>query len=140
MTAPDSSVLIAGFVRAHQFHDVAAEALVIVRERGRPIGHTIAETFSVLSSPGGIYRVEPGGVRAYLDQFPGVTDPAPVTPGAYREAVDLMTDAGRGGGAIYDALIAVAARDAEVTLVSLDRKAQEIYERCGASVRYLGAA
>ena len=45
-----------------------------------------------------------------------------------------------GGAPIFDALIALAARDADATLISLDRRAKPIYELCGADVRFLDAA
>jgi len=41
---------------------------------------------------------------------------------------------------VYDALIAMTARDAGATLVSLDRRAKPVYEMCGADVRFLDAA
>jgi len=58
-------------------------------------------------------------------------------PPSHREALDLLAAANRAGGAVYDALIGLAARDAEVTLLSLDARAQPVYELCGAQVRIL---
>lgn len=107
---------------------------------GSLIAHTIAETYSVLSGPTGIYRVEPRAVVEYLDQFLGGELPIPVMPQAYRKALDLLASNNRPGGAVYDALIALAAHDAKVTLVSLDRRAAPIYELCGADTRFLDAA
>jgi predicted nucleic acid-binding protein len=138
--APDSSVLIAGFVSSHRFHQAVLPVLAEVAERGSLIAHTIAEAYSVLSAPGGVYRAEPRAVLDYLDQFLGGDPPIPVTPGAYRKALDLLVANGRPGGAVYDALIALAARDAKVTLGSLDTRAQPIYELCGADVRILADA
>ena len=74
MTAPDSSVLIAGFIPSHRFHEAASSALAEVRANGSLIAHTIAETYAVLSAPGGVYRVEPDLVVAYLGQFVMVPD------------------------------------------------------------------
>lgn len=135
--APDSSVLIAGFVSSHRFHQAVLLSLAEVAERGSLIAHTIAEAYSVLSAPGGIYRAEPRAVFDYLDQFLGEGPPIPVSPAAYRKALDLLVANGRPGGAVYDALIGLAARDAEVTLASLDGRAQPIYELCGTDVRIL---
>lgn len=140
MIAPDSSVLVAGFVAGHQFHEVSMSALAEVKECGNLISHTITETFSVLSAPGRIYRAEPGAIVAYLDQFLGEEGPIPVPPAAYREALDILTESGRPGGAVYDALIALAARDAEATLVSLDARATPTYEACSADVRLITEA
>lgn len=137
MTSPDSSVLVAGFAPSHEFHEAAVAALVEVRSGGRLIAHTTAETYSVLSAPTGVYRAGADAVRAYLDQFLKGSPPIQPRPATYREALRLLADAGRGGGAIYDALIALAARDAEATLVSLDLRAQRTYELCGVEARLL---
>jgi len=136
VNAPDTSVLVAGFVSSHRFNRDVMPALGEVRRRGNLIAHTIAEAYSVLSSPGGVYRAEPAAVVAYLDQFIA-EEPIPVRPPSYREALDLLAGANRTGGAVYDALIGLAARDAEVTLLSLDARAQPVYELCGARVRIL---
>ena len=63
----------------------------------------------------------------------------PIQPGpdAYREAIELLAGASRAGGAIYDALIALAARDADVELVSLDARAEPVYALCGVDARLL---
>lgn len=136
MNVPDTSVLVAGFVSSHRFNRDALPALGQVRRRGNLIAHTIAEAYSVLSAAGGVYRAEPNAVGAYLGQF--VSDePIPVRPSAYMEALDLLAGADRAGGAVYDALIGLAARDAEATLLSLDARAQPVYELCGAQVRIL---
>jgi predicted nucleic acid-binding protein len=134
---PDSSVLVAGFVAGHRFHEAAISVLAEVRSGGCLVAHTMAETYAVLSAPGGIYRAESGAVVAYLDQFAASTSPIQPQPDAFREALDLLAREGRVGGAIYDALIALAARDAEATLVSLDRRAEKIYELCGVEARLL---
>jgi predicted nucleic acid-binding protein len=138
--APDSSVLIAGFVSTHRFHEAVLSPLAEVKARGGLIAHTIAEAYSVLSAPGGIYRAEPESVVAYLDQFLGEDPPIPVRPAAYREALGLLSASDRPGGAIYDALIALAARDAGVDLISLDTRAAPTYELCGAAARLLADA
>lgn len=135
--APDSSVLIAGFVESHRFHRAVLPALAEIAERGNLIAHTIAEAYSVLSASGGVYRAEPRAVLDYLDQFLAEGPPIPVAPAAYREALDLLVADGRPGGAVYDALIGLAARDAGVTLASLDGRAQPVYELCGVDVRML---
>lgn len=137
MTAPDTSVLVAGFHLGHPHHATAASALVEVREGGRLVAHTMAETFAVLSSPSGPFRVEPGTVVAYLDQFLDGSDPIQHQPEAYREALGLLGERNWPGAAVFDALIALAARDADVTLVSLDRRAEHTYAACGVEARML---
>jgi predicted nucleic acid-binding protein len=137
MTIPDSSVLVAGFVVEHRFHDIARSAVSEVRAEGRLVAHTMAEAYSVLSAPAGVYRVEPGVVVDYLEGLLGDSPPIQPRPGSYREALELLSRDGRGGAAIFDALIALAARDADATLLSLDRRAKPIYEPCGVEFRFL---
>ncbi|HSS04415.1 MAG TPA: PIN domain-containing protein [Solirubrobacterales bacterium] len=137
MIVPDTSVLVAGFVSSHRFHEVAISALAGVRREGGLIAHTTAETYAVLSGSSGFYRVEPSAAVAYLDQFLAGAGLIQPRPEAYREALDLLAEGQRGGGVIYDALIALAARDAKATLVSLDRRAERTYELCGAEARLL---
>jgi len=132
--APDTSVLVAGFVSSHRFHRDVLRHLGEVQTHGNLIAHTIAETYSVLSAPGGIYRAEPQAVIAYLGQFIA-DEPIGMRPSSYLEALDLLAGANRAGGAVYDALIGLAARDADVTLLSLDIRAQPIYEQCGAEIQ-----
>ncbi len=139
MIAPDTSVLVAGFVPGHLFHAEAVSALVEVKAGGSLVAHTMAETYSVLSSPSGPYRVEPGAVVTYLDQFLDRAEPIQPRPRSYREALGLLGERDRAGGAVYDALIALAVRDAGATLVSLDRRAERTYAACGIEARLLAA-
>lgn len=139
MIAPDTSVLVAGFIPGHRFHPEAVSTLVEVKAEGCLVAHTMAETYSVLSSPSGPYRVEPEAVVAYLDQFLGRSQPVHPHPGTYREALTLLGDRNRAGGVVFDALIALAARDAGVVLASLDRRAERTYAACGVEAKLLAA-
>lgn len=127
MIAPDSSVLVAGADREHPFFDAAAAALLEVRERGRIISHTIAESYAVLTSS--VYARPPATVAEYIAQFLD-REPVGLSPSEYPGAVDELSAAGIDGGATYDALIALGARQAEATLISLDRRAADTYRRC----------
>jgi len=109
-------------------------------DRGTLVAHTMAEAYAVLSAPGGAYRADSSVVVEYLDEFLADSGPILPRPGAYREVLGLLSGDGRGGASVFDALIAVTARDAGATLVSLDRRAKPVYELCGADVRFLDAA
>lgn len=137
MIVPDTSVLIAGFIPDHPFCGAAEAALTEVREDGRLIAHTMAETYAVLSGPKSVFRAGPGVVVSYLDEFLADAEPIQPPPNAYREALELLSGKGRGGASVYDALIALTARDASATLISLDRRARPIYELCGVEARFL---
>lgn len=135
MKAPDTSVLIAGFDSSHPFHEPAQEALSVVRRGGRLIAHTLAETFAVLTAVGP-YDVPPARVSEYLERFLE-QPPIGLEPAGYPSAVDELSKSAITGGAVYDGLIALAARDAHATLVSLDRRAGATYRRLGVEVELL---
>jgi len=140
MIAPDTSVLVAGFDPDHPRHAESVATLVEVKASGRLVAHTMAEAYAVLSSPKGPFRFEPEAVVAYLDQFLEVADPIQHQPGAHREALGRLSERNQPGAAVYDALIALAARDADATLVSLDRRAERTYAACGVEARILTGA
>jgi predicted nucleic acid-binding protein len=137
MIAPDTSVLVAGFDPLHPHHAAAIPALVEVKAGGGLIAPTMAETYAVLSSPRGPFRFTPEAVVAYLDQFLAGSDPIQHQPGSYREALGLLGERNQPGGAVYDALIGLAARDAGATLVSLDRRAEPTYAAFGVKAKML---
>jgi predicted nucleic acid-binding protein len=122
--APDSSVLIAGFVPEHPFHEQATEALPSVRSKGRLIAHTMAETYAVLT--GQPYAHPAANVLRYLDQFLS-RSPLGLGPTSYAESLRRLAQGDVKGSAIYDGLIAAAARDSEHRLISLDRRAARVY-------------
>lgn len=134
--APDSSVLIAGYDLEHVFHDEAEPALAVVRRTGVLIAHTIAESFAVLTA--GPYAADPSVVLAYLGQFQA-NPVAGIRPEGYPAALQELAVAGVSGGALYDGLIAIGARQVGAVLISLDRRAAGTYERCGAPSRQLVA-
>jgi predicted nucleic acid-binding protein len=140
LIVPDTSVLVSGFTAAHPFYAVAEPALIEVREEGGLAAHTMAEAYSVLSTPRGVYRAAPGVVAGYLDELLGDAVPVQPKPDTYPEALRLLSSKGRGGASIYDALIALTARDANAMLVSLDRRAKSTYELCGVEFRFLNDA
>ena len=124
LTAPDSSVLIAGFAPEHPLHEAASPGLHTVKKRGVLIGHTMAETYSVLT--GQAYGHPPASVLQYLDQF--LTRPAVgLSAGSYFKVLDKLADGAILGGAIYDGLIAAAASQAGLRLLSFDRRAARTY-------------
>lgn len=134
MTVPDTSVLVAGADPAHPFFDQAADALAGVRARGRLVAHTMAETYSVLSSAA--YDRPNAWVIEYLTQFLQ-RQPLGVAPRSYPARMRELAEAGIRGGGTYDGLIAMAARDAGASLASLDRRAARTYERCGVEFELL---
>jgi predicted nucleic acid-binding protein len=136
VTSPDSSVLVAGFLQNHRFHTEAARALAEVLRGGRLLGHTFAETFAVLTAAGGPYDAPGATVVRYLERFLA-REPAWLSGARYVGALSELADAVIEGGAVYDGLIALAARDAGARLVSLDRRAATTYARVGVDFELL---
>lgn len=126
-TAPDTSVLVAGFDPNHDSHDRAAESLVAVRDRGVLVARTIAECYAVLTS--NAFLAPPAQVGVYLEQFLE-REPVGLAPSEVPASISHLADAGVVGGSVYDGLIALAARSVDATLVSLDIRAAATYERC----------
>lgn len=137
MIAPDSSVLIAGYLRSHQFHVNAASALAEVRRSGRLLAHAMAETYAVLTAPNGPFAAPGDSVLLYLRQFLA-REPSWLSPVAYATALGELARLGIDGGATYDGLIALAARDAGSRLISLDQRAASTYTRIGVELWLLG--
>lgn len=133
LLAVDTSVAVAAFGEWHQWHEVAATTL----EAGPALpAHALLETYSVLTGLPPPHRAAAELVHAWLDdQFPEVL--AAPSPEAHRELVARLAGAGRAGGAVYDALVALTARQANRVLVTVDRRAASTYDLVGVRVRWL---
>lgn len=63
----------------------------------------------------------------YLDQFVD-RPPVGLDPSSYPAALQRLANAEISGSAIYDGLIAAAALEGELKLISFDRRAARVYE------------
>ncbi len=133
MISVDSSVAVAAFGEWHRFNQVACAVL----DEGVAVpAHVVLETYAVLTGFPPPHRASPQVVETWLDdRFPTMLG-AP-SPAHHRELVHQLAAAGRVGGSIYDALVAITARDAGAVLVTLDTRAAAIYELVGVEVRFL---
>jgi predicted nucleic acid-binding protein len=126
-TAIDTSVAVALLVSSHQHH-----AAVALWARGRTLslcGHALAETYSVLTRLPGDARLSPADAVTLIDE----NFPLPMQLGA-RSSRSAHREFGRrgiAGGAVYDGLIALAARDHRVVLATRDARARSTYEALG---------
>jgi predicted nucleic acid-binding protein len=106
-------------------------------EEGAAIpAHALLETYSVLTGFPPPHRAPAEIVVAWLDdRFPRILSP----PGAeeQRDLVRRLAEAGRIGGAVYDALVALTAKLAGATLATADRRAIPVYEIVGVEIRSL---
>lgn len=132
MIAADSSVLVPALLASHEFHTECHEAAGSI---DASIGHAVVETYAVLTRLPHPYRVAPAqaatAVRGYLGEVL-------VLPGDEISGVlDRLVAAQAAGGASYDALIGITAAHHSATLLTRDERAAGIYQRVGATVRWV---
>jgi hypothetical protein len=95
-------------------------------------GHAAIETYSVLTRLPGDLRVEPqDAARLLAERFSPPLLPAQKT---VRRLVDTLARAEISGGAVYDALVALAAVEHDAELGTRDARARATYESVGARV------
>ncbi len=96
----------------------------------------MAETYSVLTRLPGDLRLSPDDAARLLDDWFGTplvlgTDTATRLP-------QVLSELGIAGGAVYDALVALAAVDQDAGLATRDVRAKATYETVGARVVIAG--
>lgn len=120
----DTSCLVAAACAWHRHHDSTRreiERRVAAGEKLVLAAHSLAETFSVLTRLPEPHRLRPEDALALIEANWGETRLVALAAGDYRATLRRCRDAGIGGGAVYDALIAACARKAGVgTLVTWD--------------------
>ncbi|MFT4211763.1 MAG: type II toxin-antitoxin system VapC family toxin [Microbacterium sp.] len=131
--AVDTSVAVPLLVASHDAHGTVARWA-----RGRSLslsGHALAETYSVLTRLPGDARVAPADAAVLIDDNFAETSalPADAARAVHREL------AGRGiaGGAVYDGLVALTAREQGAVLATRDARARSTYEALGVVVEVL---
>jgi hypothetical protein len=87
--------------------------------------HSLAETYSVLTRLPGDARVAPGDAVTLIEG--NVTESVPVPAAEARSLPRLLAAQGIAGGAVYDGLVALAARAAGITLLTRDARALDTY-------------
>jgi toxin FitB len=130
----DTSVAVPLLVRTH-----AAHAAVVRWWDGREValsGHALAETYSVLTRLPGDLRLAPAdAARLIADRF---AEPLMLRPEAFRRLPDELSRLGIAGGAVYDALVALAAVEHGASLATRDARAKSTYETVGVQVVIAG--
>lgn len=129
----DTSVAIPLLVSSHDAHE---SVMAAIGDRSVALaGHALHETFAVLTRLPGDARLAPrDAVRLLHERF----EPAVMLEGdAARLAPSVLADNGIAGGAVYDGLVALAARAAGTPLTSRDRRAEATYRRLGVVAQLL---
>jgi toxin FitB len=128
--AVDTSVAVPLLVRSH--HDHAA---VVHWWNGQDItltGHALAETYSVLTRLPGDARVAPSDAARLLNAR--FSAPLVLSSSRTRALPDTLSRLGIAGGAVYDALVALAAKEHAAALATRDARARGTYEAVGVEV------
>jgi toxin FitB len=91
-------------------------------------GHALAETYSVLTRLPGDARLAAADAVRLMAQLA-----SPLVLGAERagQVPATLAEAGISGGAVYDGLVALAAAEHGVCLVTRDSRARATYEALG---------
>ncbi|KDA41363.1 type II toxin-antitoxin system VapC family toxin [Frankia sp. BMG5.23] len=128
--AVDTSVAVPLLVRSHTHH-----ADVVQWWGGRELalsGHALVETYSVLTRMPGDARLSGPDAARLLD----VRFTAPLTlsgPHA-RKVHATLSHVGIVGGAVYDGLVALAAKEHGLALATRDARARGTYDALGVKV------
>jgi hypothetical protein len=89
-------------------------------------GHAAVETYSVLTRLPGDLRLDPAdAARLLAERF---APPLLLAQKATRRLTDTFARLGISGGAVYDALVAVAAAEHDADLATRDARARATYE------------
>lgn len=131
----DTSAAVALLIRSHTAH-----APVRRHAAGRDLvltSHSLAETYSVLTRLPGDARVSPADAVRLLEANFGPALPVPASEVSGLPAV--LAPLGIAGGAVYDALVGLAARAAGVPLVTRDARALGTYAALCVEVEVVGA-
>lgn len=131
--ALDTSVAVPLLVASHEAH-----RKVVTWAAGRQLGlsgHALPETYAVLTRLPGDARVNASdAVRLIDDNFPRCFMlSAELAVRAHSE----LQQVGASGGATYDGLVALAAREHGAVLVTRDARARPTYEATGVRVEVL---
>lgn len=99
-------------------------------------GHALAETYSVLTRLPGDLRLEPTDAARLLEER--FAKPFVLCVPSSARLPELLSKAGIAGGAVYDALVALAAVEHDADLATRDLRAKATYEAVGARVVVVG--
>lgn len=134
VVAVDTSVALPFILRAHEHHARVTAALS--GRRARLTGQSLAETYAVLTRLPGDGRVAPADAAQLIEANFG--DPlclADATVSALHRTLSRLRIS---GGATYDALVGMTAREHGLSLISRDTRALGTYGLVGVNVEVIG--
>jgi len=131
--AVDTSVAVAALDANHVQHGACRAACV--QRRPALAGHALFESYSVLTRLPGATRVDPATAAEVLQRaFP---DRCFLSARQHDDLIRRLARLNLVGGMVYDALVGEAARVADRTLMTRDRRAARTYEAVGVRVEFV---
>jgi predicted nucleic acid-binding protein len=132
--ALDTSVAIPLLVQTHEAHDLVVRWCA--GRRASLAGHALAETYSVLTRLPGDLRLTPDDAAHLLrNRF---VEPMLLSSRAMETLPTTLAAQGIAGGAVYDAMVALAALEHDAELATRDARALSTYEAIGARMSVVG--
>ncbi len=129
--ALDASVAIPLLVATHRAH--AAVSRWWSRQEVALSGHAVAETYSVLTRLPGDLRLAPAdAARLLAERF---VEPLLLGSEVAGRLPEILSRLGIAGGAVYDALVALAALEHGADLATRDARAKVTYDTVGVRIR-----
>ena len=126
----DTSAAVPYVMRAHPSH-LAMRRHLAGRDTALTT-HSLAETYSVLTRLPGDARLAPrDAARLLTANFPDVVAPDVAVT---HQLAEVLAPMGIAGGAVYDALVGLAAKAAGLVLVTRDARALGTYRALGARI------
>ena len=128
--AVDTSVAVPLLVRSHHDHTT-----VVRWWNGQEVtlsGHALAETYSVLTRLPGDARLAPADAARLLEAR--FSSPLVLSSSQARKLPETLSRLGIAGGAVYDALVALAAKEHGAALATRDARARGTYDAVGVMV------
>lgn len=130
MIAVDTSVAVPLVVSTHRAHRAVVEWW-----NGRSValsGHALVETYSVLTRLPGDVRLTPADAATVINER--FMDPLVLPATDTARLPELLAAQGIAGGAVYDAIVALAAVRNDCVLATRDGRATGTYQAVGATV------
>ena len=125
--ALDTSAAVPLLLKSHPSHD-SVRHHVGTRQLSLT-GHSLAETYSVLTRLPADARVDPADAVSLIEAR--FAEPVLLRPSLTRNLPRILSSKGISGGAVYDALVGLAAQAANIPLLTRDRRALSTYAVVG---------
>ncbi len=121
--ALDTSAAIPFLLVRHEAHEAVMDRVASLSVS--MTGHSLIETYSVLTRLPGDARLLPGDASQLLEA--NFAPPVLIDEHAVAGVPQVLAEHGIAGGAVYDALVALAVKGTDVTLLTRDLRAVATY-------------